>query len=101
MESDQSSDGTPKAGVYSSLDLVAQAAGIFIGCGLRRADAEIVANSLIRSNLRGNESHGIERTLSYVRQIQSGHICARPDIGLDYQNGTLHVHGGSGLGQLV
>jgi LDH2 family malate/lactate/ureidoglycolate dehydrogenase len=40
--------------------------------GLSKKNAEIVANGLVQADLRGVESHGINRIPSYLARIRNG-----------------------------
>ena len=45
---------------------------VFIGLGVPKEDAKIIANVLITSDLRGIESHGIQRCKMYYDRIKAG-----------------------------
>jgi ureidoglycolate dehydrogenase (NAD+) len=71
-------------------------------CGVPRADAQVVADSLVQTSLWGIDSHGIARLPHYLRRIQSGSIEAKPAMRFTATGpctGTLD--GGHGLGILV
>lgn len=75
---------------------------LLVAVGLAQADAELVADSLVESNLRGIDSHGIARLPHYLRRIEAGSIWARPNIRSDkLAPATCLVDGDHGLGQLV
>ncbi|WP_339733361.1 Ldh family oxidoreductase [uncultured Gimesia sp.] len=69
---------------------------------LRQADAELVADSLVESNLRGIDSHGVARLPHYLERIRQQSINARPEMQWE-QLGTAagRVDGDHGLGQLA
>ncbi|MFC4597557.1 Ldh family oxidoreductase [Cohnella hongkongensis] len=69
--------------------------------GMPESDARIAADSLVRADLEGNESHGISRLPIYARRMQEGRIAANPDIAFDETGVVLKVNGGNGLGQVV
>lgn len=48
--------------------------GIGVGFGAPRAEAEIVANELVESNLMGFDSHGIIRYTDYYTNVQKGKL---------------------------
>jgi L-2-hydroxycarboxylate dehydrogenase (NAD+) len=67
------------------------------------ADAAIVADVLVASDLRGIESHGVARLESYyVSRLRKGQIEAHPKIETIRETGTsLLVDAGNGLGHPV
>jgi L-2-hydroxycarboxylate dehydrogenase (NAD+) len=67
------------------------------------ADAAIVADVLVESDLRGIESHGVARLESYyVSRLRKGQIAARPAIETIRETGTsILVDAGNGLGHPV
>lgn len=70
--------------------------------GLRESAALLVIDSLIESNLRGIDSHGLARLPHYLARIRAGSIEACPTIGVrQLAPATSLVDGGNGLGQLV
>ena len=74
---------------------------VFASLGMPREDAEVVADSLVRADLEGTESHGISRLAIYVRRIREGRISAQPKVGVDRSGSVLRVDGGNGLGQVA
>jgi uncharacterized oxidoreductase len=75
---------------------------LFVAGGVPADHARIVADSLVESNLRGHDSHGVMRVPSYVQRIQDGSI--QPAAVLHVENespGTLVGDGQWGLGQVV
>jgi LDH2 family malate/lactate/ureidoglycolate dehydrogenase len=67
------------------------------------ADAAIVADVLVASDLRGIESHGVARLESYyVSRLRNGQIETRPNIETVRETDTaLLVDAGNGLGHPV
>lgn len=75
---------------------------IFKAVGVKENLAERVSDSLVESNLRGVDSHGVMRLPAYVRLIEQGKI--RPDskpIVVRETVATAVVDGGWGFGQVV
>lgn len=65
-------------------------------------DAFIVADSLVRANLRGVDSHGVTRLGIYVKRLGMGLINPRPNIKVSSESeATLLVDGDNGPGQVV
>lgn len=75
---------------------------VLMKLGVPRGDSEIVADNLIMADLRGIESHGVQRLKRYVDGILSGGINLKPKVrivreGLSY----ALLDGDGGLGQVV
>src|SRR2546425_13378123 len=47
---------------------------LFLAVGVADGDAAEVANSLVESNLRGHESHGVLRVRSYLDQLRTDEL---------------------------
>ena len=70
--------------------------------GLRPADARLVAETLVESNLRGVDSHGVVRLPHYATRLRNGSVKARPAISVARTGAaTAMVEGDAGMGQLV
>lgn len=69
--------------------------------GVPAEDAAFVADSLVRANLEGADSHGISRLGIYVRRLKEGRISARPEVRIERSGSVLRVDGDNGLGQVV
>ena len=64
--------------------------------------ASIVAASLVASNLRGTDSHGIQLLPFYIDQILAGEVDPRADGRVISEAGScLHFDGENGLGQWI
>lgn len=74
-------------------------ADIFVAAGTPQEIAAVVAESLVDSNLKGVDSHGVLRVPQYLAQIANGWIqpAARPTIRQDASN-TAIVDGNRGFG---
>lgn len=53
---------------------------VFVRVGLQPEDAETWAASLIWANLRGVDSHGVQRLPWYVEAVDIGHMKVKPNI---------------------
>lgn len=75
---------------------------IFCANGLKEADAEIVADSLVTADARGVYSHGILRTSIYRKRIQKGcvDVNAVPQVIVD-NAAAMVVEGNNAMGQVV
>jgi ureidoglycolate dehydrogenase (NAD+) len=74
----------------------------FVQAGLPPPDADLVARSLVESNLRGIDSHGVARLPHYLNRIRHGSIQPQPKIETHRLAPALaRVDGGHGMGQLA
>jgi LDH2 family malate/lactate/ureidoglycolate dehydrogenase len=64
-------------------------------------DAETAAEVLVRTSLRGIDTHGVSRAPLYAASLLSGAINPKPDHGGEYKDGILHYRGDRGLGQVI
>jgi ureidoglycolate dehydrogenase (NAD+) len=70
--------------------------------GLAAADARLVANTLVASNLRGVDSHGVVRLPHYATRLRNGTVKPRPIISVRRTGPSAAVvEGDAGMGQLV
>ena len=60
--------------------------------------AAIVAESLVLSNLKGMDSHGLIRVTQYVAEIESGRTLPGRDPNVTERDGQIHVDGRWGFG---
>lgn len=70
-------------------------------CGVRPDDAQVTAHALIRTSLRGIDTHGIARLPAYVERLAKGDFNAQAQPTIATQYGLLRCHGDDGLGQVV
>jgi len=76
-------------------------AKVFAACGASDEDASLTASVLVRTNLRGIDTHGVMRVPQYVEKLRSGEVNPRASAKHEFENGVLTVDGDSGLGQAV
>ncbi|MGZ3763251.1 MAG: Ldh family oxidoreductase [Mucilaginibacter sp.] len=75
---------------------------IFSSMGCNDAHARLAADVLIKSDLRGIDSHGVARLTGYVRLWEKKRINTNPDIKIVHQTATTAtVDGDAGLGLVV
>lgn len=75
---------------------------VLAGAGMPEADARLAAESLVESDLRGVESHGVVRLPIYAERLRRGAIAAGPQIRVVRRSRcTAVVDGGNGMGQVV
>jgi len=82
--------------------LTAFAAACLEKLGLTPQDARLVADTLVASDLRGVDSHGIVRLPHYATRLRNGSVKARPEIRVRPTGPSAAVvDGDAGMGQLV
>ncbi|HET6467896.1 MAG TPA: Ldh family oxidoreductase [Geminicoccaceae bacterium] len=82
--------------------LTAAVARIYEHHGLPDADARLVADGLVRADLRGVWSHGVARVSMYAERLRRGLIDPTPAIGLERPAPAVaHIDGGNGIGFVV
>lgn len=74
---------------------------VLAACGVPATDAAVAAEVLIRTNLRGIDTHGISRLPAYVAMLRAGEMNVRPDIRTTDQAGTLVMEADRALGQIA
>ena len=75
---------------------------IFERCGMEEADAGIVADQLVKADLRGIHSHGVMRVPLYVGKLMEGGVdpLGRPRVVKD-ASAALVVDGDNSMGQIA
>jgi LDH2 family malate/lactate/ureidoglycolate dehydrogenase len=75
---------------------------IFTAVGCSEAHAQLAADVLLKSDLRGIDSHGVARLSGYVRLWEKGRINPTPNIRVVHETPTTAtVDGDAGLGLVV
>jgi L-2-hydroxycarboxylate dehydrogenase (NAD+) len=75
---------------------------VFIGLGVPKEDAGIIANVLITSDLRGIESHGIQRCKMYYDRIKAGMYEVNTKIDVIKDGPTTALWDGNcGMGHVI
>lgn len=75
---------------------------VFRKMGCSEAHAILAADVLLKSDLRGIDSHGVARLSGYIRLWEKGRINATPDIRVVHETPTTAtVDGDGGLGLVV
>lgn len=75
---------------------------IFLSMGCSVEHARLAAGVLLKSDLRGIDSHGVARLSGYVRLWEKGRINTKPDIKIVHETATTAtVDGDAGLGLVV
>ena len=88
--------------VISAPDLTGFAEQILLAAATPAHKASIAAASLVASNLRGKDSHGIQLLPFYIDQILAGEMDTHADGRVISESGScLHFDGQNGLGQWI
>jgi LDH2 family malate/lactate/ureidoglycolate dehydrogenase len=76
-------------------------AAIFARCGMSGEDAGLLARTLVHSDLRGVNSHGVLRVPDYVAKLTHGGVdpCGQPKVASD-RGAAIVVDGGNSMGQI-
>lgn len=75
---------------------------VFLKMGCPSQDAKLAADVLLRSDLRGIDSHGVARLVGYVRLWEKKRINATPNVRVVHETATTAtVDGDAGLGLIV
>ncbi|MDT3403019.1 Ldh family oxidoreductase [Mucilaginibacter terrae] len=75
---------------------------VFKAIGCSNEHSELAADVLLKSDLRGIDSHGVARLSGYVRLWEKQRINAKPDIKVVHETATTAtVDGDAGLGLVV
>jgi LDH2 family malate/lactate/ureidoglycolate dehydrogenase len=87
---------------FSASVLRAFTENVFLKMGCSLAHATLAADVLIKSDLRGIDSHGVARLTGYVRLWEKKRINTNPNIRVIHQTATTAtVDGDAGLGLVV
>ena len=82
--------------------LISFARRLLTAAGVSQPKAELVAASLVASNLRGVDSHGVQLLPFYLEQIALGNIDIHADGAVVSENGACLVYDGrNGIGAWV
>lgn len=77
-------------------------ADAFQAVNVPRADARVVAQLMVQSDLVGADGHGLFRLPAYIKRIRAGGINLQPNIHIERDQGaTALVNGDNALGHLV
>jgi LDH2 family malate/lactate/ureidoglycolate dehydrogenase len=75
---------------------------VFLKMGCPEKDAILAADVLLKSDLRGVDSHGVARLSGYVRLWEKQRINATPNVRVVHETATTAtVDGDAGLGLVV
>ena len=75
---------------------------VFVRAGVPPKDAEIEAEVLVWANLRGIDSHGVQRIPGYVERLDTGQMNPRPNIRVVQETpATVFIEADHALGPVV
>jgi LDH2 family malate/lactate/ureidoglycolate dehydrogenase len=84
---------------FDPASLAAFTTDIFEKAGLREKDAAMVAEGLVKADLRGIGSHGVSRIPMYLERLQRGVVNPKPEIKVTRVAGAVAlVDGDDGMG---
>ena len=88
--------------IHSAEDLLHLAREVLESAGTPPRPPTVVAESLVESNLRGHDSHGVRRLAPYLEFVRDGRLdpAAVPQVA-ERRGATLIVDGGEGFGQVA
>lgn len=76
--------------------------GIFRKAGSSQAEADDIADHLVKANLAGHDSHGVIRTPIYITWLREGKVVANQQLKVLFENDSIVVADGQlGYGQSI
>ncbi|MFJ5714209.1 Ldh family oxidoreductase [Neobacillus sp. NPDC093127] len=89
-------------GTYRESDLKRFCENVLKSVGMNQENSSVVADSLVKANLEGVDSHGISRLPIYVKRFNDQRMNVNPDIQMAEPTASvLLVDGDNGLGHVV
>jgi LDH2 family malate/lactate/ureidoglycolate dehydrogenase len=87
---------------YTPSELITFCENLLMNIGMSNENSSIVADSLIKANLEGVDSHGISRLPIYIKRFLDKRINIAPQLDFDQKSlSVLVVDGDNGLGHIV
>ncbi|MFZ4451255.1 Ldh family oxidoreductase [Salibacterium aidingense] len=86
---------------YDSKALQQFSTAVLQKTGMPLQEAEVTAGSLVRADMEGAGTHGVNRLLMYVPRLEEKQINPHPEPGFEEKGAVLKVRGDNGLGQVV
>ena len=88
--------------VLKDAELTQFSSALFRAAGVPEAQSELVARSLVESNLRGHDSHGVMRVPFYIGKVLDGTLNPHAALIVEKESpSSLMCDGGWGLGQVL
>ncbi|NIF22360.1 Ldh family oxidoreductase [Candidatus Pantoea multigeneris] len=91
----------PSPARYSAEELQHWISQLYQAAGARECDALNTARVLVRTSLRGIDTHGVTRVLIYLEKMQQGEVNPQPDFQCEVRDNVIWFDGDGGLGQSV
>ncbi|MFH1567544.1 MAG: Ldh family oxidoreductase [Gemmatimonadota bacterium] len=83
-------------------DLRTFTAKVFAGAGMSEKDAAVEADVLVWANLRGVDSHGVQRVEEYLKRAEEGNMNPRAEIRVLRESAAaLYLEGDHAFGPVV
>ena len=86
---------------FPSAQVQSWAIHVFRHAGLSEHDAATTSKLLVRTSLRGVDTHGISRIPTYLQNLHKGTFDAKARLEISERHGSLHCNGHGGIGQPV
>jgi uncharacterized oxidoreductase len=88
--------------VFKDAELTQFSSSLFRAAGVPQAQSDLVARSLVESNLRGHDSHGVMRVPFYIGKVLDGTLNPQATLIVEKESpSSLMCDGGWGLGQVL
>lgn len=89
------------ADLFQADQLQSWSQALLQAAGLQTDEAQLATAILVRTSLRGIDTHGVSRLPAYAEALRTGALNTRPDHGGRFENGVLRYRGERCLGQIV
>lgn len=86
---------------FNATELERWATTVLVRQGMSAGPAALGAGVLVRTSLRGIDTHGLSRLPVYADKLASGEVNPRANPKIHSQHGLLQCDGDGGLGQVV
>jgi uncharacterized oxidoreductase len=88
--------------VFEIEKLEADCARVFVGAGLEQSESQVIAHSLVLSNVMGHDSHGVIRVVQYCNALGEGKVKPGQKIKVIKEaDASAVVDGEWGFGQTI
>lgn len=89
-------DNEPRVPYGDLHDLISR---IFQAAGVSETDADVATDALLIADVRGIETHGVQRLGFYIRSLKNGRVKAESELTVDREHpSTIAFNGHGGLG---
>jgi uncharacterized oxidoreductase len=88
--------------IFTSMQLATVSKNLLKAAGASDEEAELVTGHLVKSNLVGMDSHGVQQLTSYIKGIRNGVIKPGAKLQVVQESpSTILVNGNWGFGQVI